>query len=127
MKDQTQPTQNLMNHGIEDSLSKKGPGRPKKSTESDPLNELSNLRSETIIDFMNRVELSKNSEEIIEAGEHIIKHFQPRGLGANPWFNYKGIIVCPEGKKEEVERIMNMTHEELLHGASKLTGALHDD
>lgn len=71
--------------------------------------------SETIIEFMNRVEITRGNDDIIETTPAIIKHFNPRGLGTATHFTYKGLIVCEEGRRPEVEKNLAMTLEEKMH------------
>lgn len=76
-------------------------------------------KDESIIEFMNRVEMARGKKLILEAQPQIIKHYNPNGLSeAHPYFTYKGVVVCPEGKTEDVIEIMNQTLEEKLHGRS---------
>ena len=109
-----------MKDGTEPKSVNKG-GRPKKilnrDTVSKDFEDEYDIQNEKILDFMNRVELAKGVETAIEASDAIIKHFMPRGLDPkSPFFIYKGIIISPIGKLSEVDRILNMSMEEKMHG-----------
>lgn len=73
-------------------------------------------KDETIIEFMNRVELTRGQDDVIEASPSVFKHFCPKG-GSH--FTYKGLIVCEMGKRDELEAAMNMTHEEKMMALKK--------
>lgn len=73
------------------------------------------VKSETIIDFMNRVELTRGNDDIIETTPEIIKHFCPKGLGSAKHFTYKGLIVCAHGDRGFIEHDMAMTIEQKMH------------
>lgn len=117
MSNPTQTTQTTTKNGIEDK-SKKDVFRQKQLKthliDGGSSEEMS-TQSETIIDFMNRVELTRGHDDIIETSPEIIKHFNPKGLGEATHFTYKGLIVCEFGKRAAVEAAMNMTLEEKLH------------
>lgn len=69
--------------------------------------------SETLADFSARCELALiQGEESIEADEKIINMILPRGLGTATHFMFKGLLVCPIGKTEEVYRQMSLSHEQ---------------
>jgi len=74
-------------------------------------------KSELIIEFMNRVELTRGHDDIIETDEGIIKHFCPRGLGDALHFDYKGVKVCLRGTRDALEKQLNLTIEEKMHGS----------
>ncbi len=71
------------------------------------------------MEFMNRVELAQENQNIIETTDSIIKHFVPKGLGEAGYFTYKGVIVCPIGKTPDVEHRLNMTLEQMMHSKIK--------
>jgi hypothetical protein len=69
-----------------------------------------------ILEFKGNIELAAVGE-IVETTPDVIAHFNPKGLGqGNLWFNYAGRIVCETGKTGEVERILDLSREEMLHG-----------
>lgn len=73
-------------------------------------------KSELIIEFMNRVELARGVDDVVETDEGIIKHFCPKGLGDALHFDYKGVKVCLRGNREKLEAQLNLTIEEKMHG-----------
>lgn len=116
MSNPIQTTPQITKAGTGDNLQKEARNRQMKSHLIDGDAGEMMTQSESIVDFMNRVELTRGSDDIIEAPENIIKHFQPRGLGPSGFFTYKGLIVCPLGKRDDVETTLSLTREQIMHG-----------
>lgn len=73
-------------------------------------------KSEMIMEFMNRVEMARGQDDIVETDEGIIKHFCPKGLGDALHFDYRGMKICLKGNREKLEHQLNLTIEEKMHG-----------
>lgn len=56
---------------------------------------------------------------IVEVSEDLINRAAPRALETAKWVNYKGVILCPEGTREQVEEEMALTLEEKMHGKGR--------
>lgn len=117
MKDPIQPTAKPTNPGTEDSFTKKQRVRAMKTQVIDggDAGEF-DTQDERIIDFMNRVEITRGHDDIIETTQNIINHFVPKGLGNALHFDYKGVKVCLVGTREALERKLEETIEEKMHG-----------
>ena len=75
---------------------------------------------ETVSQFEQRVASAlAMGEEILETTQGVINLYNPRGLGANPWFHFRGIMVCKYGDKDKVYETLTMQHGVKTYGKSE--------
>lgn len=95
----------------------------KKKTQETPksFNQLASEYDTELMKLTNAIEYAKLQPgvHIIEVPAELIERAAPRALETAKWVNYKGVILCPEGTREQVEEEMNLTLEEKLHGKGR--------
>ena len=75
---------------------------------------------ETTMVFMDKIDRAIiEGDEWVETSPEIVGHYNKKGMGALPYFIYRGVKVCEYGKSEQIQNALDADLNRLMHGAKE--------
>ena len=75
---------------------------------------------ETTMMFMQKIDDALiNGDDWVETSPEIVAHYNRKGMGALPYFIYRGIKACEYGKAVSIQDALDADLNRLMHGAKE--------